>query len=74
MITMSPEIAYAAMFYFLKDLYTRTQSDEIGSLLGSMSLREDGRPWDRAFEADWQRAVEKAIKMGGAPHCDIKKE
>jgi hypothetical protein len=66
MITMTPEQAYAAMFYFLEDLYGRVPSDEIGGLLGGMSLVADGLPADSAVSADWQRAVQKAMKEGNA--------
>ncbi len=40
--------AYEAMFVFLEGYYNRSKSDEIGGLLGSMSLLE-GRPVDPAF-------------------------
>jgi len=39
-----------------------TKSDDIGSLLGSMSLLEDGRTADPAIESDWLKAVEKALE------------
>ena len=53
--------AYLAMYYFLERHYERTASDDLGSLLGSMSLLEDGSPADPAFEKDWGEAVEKAF-------------
>jgi hypothetical protein len=52
----------AAMFFFLEGFYQRTYSDEIGGLLGSMSLLADGSPADSAIVADWQRTVERATK------------
>src|SRR4051794_5539146 len=33
---LTPELAYLAMYEFLAELYQRTKSDELGSLLGSM--------------------------------------
>ena len=58
--TLSVKEAYAAMFEYLKTLYQTTASDELGGLLGSMSLLDDGEPADPAVWADWLRAVEKA--------------
>jgi hypothetical protein len=51
--------AYTAMIFFLESLYERTQSDEIGGLLGSLQLMDDGRPFDPAAWQDWLEAVEK---------------
>jgi len=59
---MTSDQAYAAMFFFLEGFYQRTHSDEIGGLLGSMSLLADGSPADSAIAADWQSAVERATK------------
>ena len=50
--------AYLAMFGFLEDLYQRTQSDELGALLGGMSLLEDGGTADPAIWSDWEDALE----------------
>jgi hypothetical protein len=64
---MTSDQAYAAMFFFLEDFYQRTHSDEIGGLLGSMSVLADGSPADGAIVADWRRAVERAMKESQAP-------
>ena len=53
--------AYAAMFTYLLDLYERTQMDDLGGLLGSMSLLPDGTPADPAIWSDWLKAVQ-AVK------------
>jgi len=37
--------------------YERGPSDEIGALLGSMSVLEDGEPADAAHAQDWEKAV-----------------
>ena len=72
METLTIKQAYAAMFYFLEQFYTRTKSDDIGGLLGAMSLLDDGLPADRALVADWQEAVQFAMKGGGAPSLTLK--
>ena len=40
--------AYVAMYQYLKRIYDLTGSDELGGLLGSMSLLPDGQPADPA--------------------------
>jgi hypothetical protein len=52
--------AYAAMYQYLKRIYDSTGSDELGGLLGSMSLLPDGQPADPAAWSDWLRAVSDA--------------
>lgn len=52
--------AYAAMYAYLKMLYDTTGSDDLGGILGSMSLLEDGEPADPVVWADWERAVQQA--------------
>ncbi|RKH52647.1 hypothetical protein D7Y23_05985 [Corallococcus sp. AB050B] len=52
--------AYAAMYEYLQALYSVSPSDELGGLLGSMSLLDDGTPADPAVWADWVLAVRKA--------------
>lgn len=55
---------YLAMFEFLVDLYQRTESDEIGAVLGDLSLLSDGTTADPAAWGDWVRCVEKARRGG----------
>lgn len=52
--------AYLAMYEFLVELYQRTQSDELGSLLGDLSLLPDGTTADPAAWGDWLRCIERA--------------
>ncbi len=66
MSTMTDKQAYAAMFRYLEQLYVRTKSDDLGGLLGGMSLLEDGSPADPGVADEWQRAVEYAL-AGGEP-------
>ena len=54
--------AYKAMFYYLKNLYELTKSEDLAGFLGSMSLLEDDIPADSAVLNDWNKAVEKALK------------
>ena len=53
--------AYAAMYEFLASQYEASGSDDIGVLLGSMSLLADGKPADPALRLDWLKAVDRAI-------------
>jgi hypothetical protein len=55
---MTVQQAYTAMIFFLEGRYELTDSDEIGGLLGSMQLLEDGKPADPALWHDWLKAVE----------------
>ena len=57
--------AYRAMYFFLDRYYELTQADDVGALLGSMSLLPDGQPADPALWRDWQEAVEKALSTEG---------
>lgn len=61
MTTMTDKQAYAAMFNFLQRVYDQTSSDDIGGLLGSMSLLDDDGPADPGIAEDWDRAVRDAI-------------
>lgn len=61
--TLSVEQAYRSMFYFLEKEYERTNADEIGGLLGSLSwhITAGHGPADPGAWQDWQEAVHKAI-------------
>lgn len=50
--------AYQAMLAFLEKYYDMTHADEVGGLLGSMQLIEDGKPADPAIWDDWIEAVD----------------
>ena len=49
------------MFYFLDAYYWKNKSDELGGLLGSMSLLSDNTPADPAYKKDWAIAVSQII-------------
>ena len=56
--------AYAAMYEFLVGFYERTNSDDVGALLGSMSLLSDGNTADPAIWQDWLDSIDKAKSDG----------
>lgn len=62
------EVAYAAMYKFLENEYEMTKSDDIGGLLGGMSLLRNGKTADPAIWGEWLNAVKKALDE----ECDIK--
>ena len=53
--------AYQAMFSFLEQHWNVTKSDELGILLGSMSLLDDGLPADPAIWSEWLAIYSQAI-------------
>lgn len=55
--------AYMAMFYYLEDLFDNQGFDELGGLLGSMQLLEDGAPADPAAIKDWEKAVKRVVNQ-----------
>ena len=59
--------AYTAMYAFLENEYSLTNSDDIGGLLGGMSLLQDGTTADPAAWDDWLQSVQKALNN----ECDI---
>jgi hypothetical protein len=61
MSDLSKEQAYLAMIAFLEMVYARSGSDDIGSLLGDLSLLPDGSSADPAAIKDWNSAVSKVI-------------
>jgi hypothetical protein len=65
--------AYAATFHFLEEFWKRTRSDDVGGLLGAMSLLQDGSPADPAMAQDWRAAVEYALKGGEAGSLELKR-
>ena len=58
---LTPKQAYLAMYAFLEAHYQRSKADDVGALLGSMSLLPDGSPADPAIGGDWQAAVQFAL-------------
>jgi hypothetical protein len=58
---LSMQQAFLAMYSFLDAHYQRSKADDVGALLGSLSLLKDGRPADPAVESDWASAVQAAV-------------
>jgi len=52
--------AYLAMFAYLSATYHQCGGEELGGLLGSMSLLADGGTADPAVWPDWIDAIQKA--------------
>lgn len=63
--TLTKQEAYATMYLFLEQVYERTESDDLGALLGGMSLLADGGTADPAAWHDWEAAVAK-VRAGRA--------
>ncbi len=57
---LTPKEAYAAMHLFLCELHDKAGYDQLGCLLGGMSLLEDGTTADPGYWHDWLRMVEKS--------------
>ena len=53
--------AFVAMIEFLDNYYQQTKSDDIGALLGSLQVLEDGKPADPAMWHDWLECVKKTL-------------
>jgi hypothetical protein len=61
--SLSEHEAYLAMYAFLSSYNERGRSDEVGALLGSLSLLSNGSPADPALALDWQQAC-RAVRAG----------
>ena len=55
---LTVEEAYRSMVVFLEMHYARTNSDDIGSLLGDLILLEDGSTADPAMWKDWLDSIQ----------------
>lgn len=54
--------AFNAMQKFLEGYWERTNSDDVGSLLGDLQLSPDGRTFDPAAWHDWIESIEEVLK------------
>ena len=68
---LTPELAYLAMYEFLVDIYQRTKSDELGSMLGSMSYLADGETTDPTIWKDWMLCVTKVLAGQGNAQLNL---
>lgn len=59
---LDQQTAYLVMFEFLRQYYERAgKPDEIGSLLGGLSVLQDGKSADPAAMQDWNNAVQAVL-------------
>lgn len=56
-MVLTAQEAYAAMFWYLEQYYSRTHADDVGALLGDLQLDERGEPFDPAAWQGWMEAV-----------------
>jgi hypothetical protein len=61
MTELTSQQAFLAMYSFLDAHYQRSKADDVGALLGSLSLLPSGGPADPAVESDWNAAVQAAV-------------
>jgi hypothetical protein len=59
MTQLTERESYQAMIYFLEKYYELTNSSDVGALLGSMQLLEDGASADPALWSDWLGAIQR---------------
>ena len=72
MSVLTENQAYAAMFHFLDRIYDRTKSNDLGTLLGGMSMLADGSPADPAIISEWRLAIEFALTGGEPSALDLR--
>ena len=53
--------AFLAMYAFLESYYSLTNSDDVGGLLGGMSVLPDGSCVDPAVLEEWEESVQKVM-------------
>jgi hypothetical protein len=58
---LTSEQAYRVMLAFLEGYYERTQSNDLGSLLGGFALTTDGTTMDPAAQTDWDSAIRDVL-------------
>jgi hypothetical protein len=64
---LTPTEAFQVMLLFLETYYEQTQSDDIGALLGSLQLLEDGKPADPAMWQVWLQ-YSNSVKLSSLNH------
>jgi len=63
--TATPGDVHAAIGAFLDAHYARTYSDDVGALLGQLTLLRQARPADAADRRRWNEAVSHALAGTG---------
>jgi hypothetical protein len=66
---LTEQQAYLAMYSFLEQQYQLGAGNELGALLGNLSLLPDGSSADPACKQDWASAVDAAI--GGRVNANL---
>lgn len=63
--------AYFAMFEYLRGYYERGESDEVGAILGGLSLLQGGGSADPAALSDFLTSMDAVLKAegGGGYHA-----
>jgi len=69
--TLTVQQAYFAMFEFLKCYYERGSSEEIGGMLGSLSLLPDGNSADPAALDDFIKATHTVLSCNESGYHSI---
>jgi hypothetical protein len=52
---------YAAMFAFLDACANHSYPNDVGGLIGQLTVMRQGMPVDRAHERQWRKAVSLAV-------------
>ncbi|USD23098.1 hypothetical protein MJO52_08175 [Microbulbifer variabilis] len=58
---LTKEQAFLAMYAFLDEYYQATKSEDVGGLLGSISLLSDGGSADPVVQNEWEEAIQKVM-------------
>jgi hypothetical protein len=58
--TLTDHQAFLAMYSYLEQFYERTQSDDVATILGGLSLLPDGTFADPASSQEWADACAAA--------------
>lgn len=61
MNNLTEKQAFLAMVFFLEKYYQQTESDDVGALLGSLQLLEDGMTADPAMWHDWLGVINRTL-------------
>ena len=68
-IRLTKNQAFLAMYSFLDGYYQATKSDDVGGILGGISLLPDGSLADPATKEDWDAAVQSV--MSGKVNAEL---
>jgi hypothetical protein len=61
MNNLTEKQAFLAMIFFLEQYYQQTESDDVGALLSSLQLLEDGMTADPAMWDDWLEVISRTL-------------